>query len=318
MADSVSPPGAASEQKVYATPSNDHVSLGGPIRGGLFWPVPLVLFALALWGVEPETWEQRIPQLAGAGVLSVLWRQVVAGVRVGAEWEKAVILRLGTLQGIQAGGIFYVLPGIDYVRFIDTRTLVLNIPQQKAITRDNVPAVIDSALFFTVADPGLAITAVQDFRFAIAQYTQAALRDVVGASTLDELLSEREQVQRRIASTIGERVQSWGLRVDSVQLQDFELPEDLKRVMSRQAAAEREKRATITKSEGDRLAAENLAAAADIMATNPIALELRALQTLDGLGSSPSNTVVLFPMELAHTLQTLIPQGTLAPPDQGS
>ncbi|MEB3267306.1 MAG: SPFH domain-containing protein [Leptolyngbya sp.] len=296
---------ASPDSKVYAKPTSDHVSLGGTIRGTLFWLPVILCFTLALWGVSPGNWQRRSPQLALAAIASLLWHQGVQGVRVAAEWEQGVILRLGKLHRIKAGGLFYVLPGVEYVRFIDRRTLVVNIPQQKTITRDNVPAVIDSALFFTVRDPGLAITTVQDFRFAIAQYTQAALRDVVGASTLDELLSERERIQQRIATAIDERVQSWGLTVDSLQLQDFELPEDLKRVMARQAAAEREKRAAITKAEGDRLAAVNLAEAATLMATNPMAMELRALQTLDALGNSPNNTIVLFPMALGQVLATV-------------
>ncbi len=295
------------EQKVYAAPTSDHVSLGGPIRGVLFWLPTILVLALALRGVQPETVNQRVPHLTVAAIASLLWNRVVSGVRVAAEWEKSVVLRLGKVHRTQDGGLFYVIPGLEYVRFIDIRTLVLNIPEQKAITRDNVPAVIDSALFFTVWNPELAITAIQDFRFAISQYTQAALRDVVGVSTLDELLSEREQIQQRIATLIDERVQSWGLNVDSLQLQDFELPEDLKQVMSRQAAAEREKRATITKAEGDRLAAVNLAEAGNLLAANPIALKLRTLQTLDSLGSSPSNTVILFPLELSNILHKLDP-----------
>jgi len=157
----------------------------------------------------------------------------------------------------------------------------------------------------SVKNPGFAITKVQDYRFATSQYAQSALRDVVGSSSLDELLAEREKIQEQIASIVGEKVRDWGLRVDSIQLQDFDLPEDLKKVMSRQASAEREKRATITKAEGDRLAAINLAEAAKLMAQNPIALELRTLQTIDGLAGSPSNTVMLYPMQLGNALKFL-------------
>ncbi|MEN9272233.1 MAG: SPFH domain-containing protein, partial [Gloeomargarita sp. DG_1_5_bins_55] len=206
--------------------------------------------------------------------------------------------------------------------FVDTRVQVLNIPRQRAITKDNVPVVIDGALFLSVKNPGWAVTRVQDYRFATSQYAQSALRDVVGSSSLDELLSEREKIQEQIASIVGEKVRNWGLQVDSIQLQDFDLPEDLKRVMSRQASAEREKRATITKAEGDRMAAINLAEAAKLMQQNPIALELRTLQTIDGLAASPSNTVVLFPMELGHMFQSVVKTDAArskppAPPPQG-
>lgn len=295
------------DPKVYATPTAEHVSLGVTIRSVLFWIPTVLLFIAIAQGVQMDRLERKAPQLVAALLASTLWNGLVGGVRVAAEWERGVILRLGKFQAIRGPGLFYTIPGLEYVRFVDTRTLVVNIPQQKAITRDNVPAVIDSALFFMVRDPALAITSIQDFRFAISQYTQAALRDVVGASTLDELLSEREQVQQRIASIVEERVQAWGLNIDSIQLQDFELPEDLKRVMSRQAAAEREKRATITKAEGDRLAAQNLVDAANLMAENPIALELKTLQALDSLGNNVSNTVILFPLELARAMKAIAP-----------
>ncbi len=292
------------EQKVYATPTDAHVSLGGVIRGIFFW-IPTVMFLLAaVRGIELDKIDRKMPQLFAAAIASSLWNGVVSGIRVAAEWERGVILRLGKFQEIRGPGIFYAIPGLEYVRFVDTRTLVLNIPQQKAITRDNVPAVIDSALFFMVRDPQLAIVAIQDYRFAISQYTQAALRDVVGSSTLDELLSEREQIQQRIAALVEERVRGWGLSIDSIQLQDFELPQELKQVMSRQAAAEREKRATITKAEGDRLAAENLVEAARLMSSNPVAMELRTLQSIDTLGAGTANTVVLFPIELASIFQS--------------
>jgi regulator of protease activity HflC (stomatin/prohibitin superfamily) len=242
--------------------------------------------------------------------VSTLWAMVVGGVRVAAQWERGVVLRLGKFQEIRGPGIVYVLPILETMNFIDTRTLVLNIPRQKVITRDNVPAEIDSALFFQVQDPEKAVISIQDFRFAISQYAQATLRDVIGGLTLDELLSDREQIQTQIAVVVEQQVREWGLHIDSIRLQDIELPEDLKRMMSRQAAAEREKRATITKAEGDRLAAESLAQAANIMENNPITLELRTLQTLDGLGTSPSNTVVLFPMEMLSALEALKGQKT--------
>jgi regulator of protease activity HflC (stomatin/prohibitin superfamily) len=214
-------------------------------------------------------------------------------------------LTLGKFSEVRGSGVFYVLPFIESVRFVDTRVQVINIPRQRAITRDNVPVVVDSALFLIVENPGLAVTKVQNYQFATSQYVQSSLRDVVGSLTLDELLSERDKVQEQIAAIAGEKVRDWGLSIDSVQLQDFDLPEELKKVMSRQASAEREKRATITKAEGDRLAAQNLAEAAKLMEKDPIAMELRTLQTIDGLASSPSNTVVLFPMELGNVVKSV-------------
>ncbi|MFN3926299.1 MAG: slipin family protein [Pseudanabaenaceae cyanobacterium] len=294
--------------RVYATPDVEHISLGGPIRGLLYWIITVAVFVWALWGVNPQKIEEigdRAWSIGGAIAVSAIWGQVVGGVRVAAEWEKGVILTLGKFSEVRGSGVFYVVPIIERVRFVDTRVQVINIPRQRAITKDNVPVVIDGALFLSVLQPGLAVTKVQSYRFATSQYAQSALRDVVGSSSLDELLSEREKIQLEIAGIVGQKVREWGLKVESIQLQDFDLPEELKKVMSRQASAEREKRATITKAEGDRLAAENLAQAAKLMAENPIALELRTLQTLDGLASSPSNTVVLFPMELGTALKSI-------------
>jgi regulator of protease activity HflC (stomatin/prohibitin superfamily) len=294
-------------QKQYAKPAGEHISLGRGLRGVLTL-VPLAIFALLMyWAVVSRARDEKtvIVIVVIAAIVGVLWGIFVSGVRIAAQWERGVVLRLGNFQAVRGPGLLYIIPIIEYVRFLDTRTLVVNIPHQKVITRDNVPAEIDGALFFMVKDPEKAVVRIQDFRFAIAQYSQAALRDVVGGLTLDELLSERQQIQARIGEIVEERIKDWGLHVDSIRLQDIELPEDLKRIMSRQASAEREKRATITKAEGDKLAAVNLAAAAAIMKENTLAIQLRTLQTIDGLGASPSNTVVLFPVEFGSLMKLL-------------
>lgn len=281
-------------QKLYAMQSSDHVSLGRPMRITLFI-LPTLLVSYLTSASEAMAFI--------VAVFAIIWWIVISGVRVVAQWEQGVILRLGHFKGLAEPGVVYITPLIEYVRFIDLRTSVLNIPRQKAITRDNVPAEIDSVLFFKVDNPETVVVTIQDYRFAIAQFTQGVLRDVVGGLTLDELLSEREQIQSRIRESVDEKAREWGIEVESVRLQDIELPEDLKRMMSRQASAEREKRATITKSEGDKLAAVNLAQAAKIMEKMPLAMQLRTLQTLDSLGVSPSNTVILFPAEFGDFLQ---------------
>jgi regulator of protease activity HflC (stomatin/prohibitin superfamily) len=288
--------------KLYATSVEGHLSLGTALRGVLF-SIPTVLLFLILWLTSPPP--RRAIAFSGVFVVSGLWAVVVSGVRVAAQWEQGVVLRLGKFKDVRGPGVFYIVPVIEVVQFIDTRTLVINIPRQKVITRDNVPAEIDSALFFLVQDPEKAVTSIRDFQFAISQYAQAALRDVIGGLTLDELLAERERIQEQILEVVEEKIRAWGLHIDSVRLQDIELPEDLKRMMSRQASAEREKRATITKAEGDKMAAESLAQAAALMENYPAAMELRTLQTIDGLGASPSNTVILFPVEMVDVLKKL-------------
>lgn len=238
------------------------------------------------------------------GLPFALW--VSAIVRIAAQWERAVVLRFGKFNAAKGPGLLFVFPVADNVQMVDTRLLTLSIPKQQVITRDNVPCSIDGALFFQVRDPERAVITVQDYRQAILQYSQASLRDVAGGMTLDELLSEREKIQNEIAQHVESRATAWGIHVDSIRLLDIDMPEDLKKMMSRQASAEREKRATITKAEGDREAALNLAAAAKTMAESPGAMQLRTLQSLDGLGSSPSNTVVVaVPVEVLELAKQL-------------
>lgn len=292
--------------KAFAEPQRGHVSLGRALRGLLF-VAGVIPFGLALLGLVMPKTEAEITVVAVIGVVfAILWGILVSGVRVAAQWERGVVLRLGKFQGIKGPGLLYIIPFVDAVLFVDLRLLTVNIPSQQVITKDNVPAAVDGVLFFYVADPEKAIIGVQDFTFAIAQYAQATLRDVVGGLSLDELLAEREQIQQRIAEIVEEHIRGWGMHLDSIRLQDIEMPEDLKRIMSRQASAEREKRATITKAEGDKIAATNLSAAASIMAETPGAMKLRTLQTIDGLGASPSNTVILFPADLADTVKGLV------------
>jgi regulator of protease activity HflC (stomatin/prohibitin superfamily) len=293
---------ASMPQRRYAQPGDLHVSLGGPIRR-IVWVVLVVLLSLAVWRLYGLPTRDNITGavvfIAGLLIISIF----TPGIRVAAQWEKGVILRLGRFAGLRGPGVFYVFPGLESALFVDTRLLTLDIPGQKAITKDNVPVQIDGALFFQVRDPGRAVVEVQDYRFATTQYAQSALRDVVGGLSLDDLLAEREQIQSAIRDILEQRTQSLGIHVDSVRLLDVDVPEDLKRMMSRQASAEREKRATITKAEGDKLAALNLSDAAATMLESPGAMQLRTLQTIDGLGASPSNTVILMPVELVDLMR---------------
>ena len=195
-------------------------------------------------------------------------------------------------------------PVVDYIQFVDTRIQALNIPSQKVITRDNVPAEIDGVLFFLVMDVEKAIVKIQDFKFAISQYAQAVLRDVIGGLSLDDLLIERESIQQQIAKIVEVRIQEWGIHVDSIRLLDIALPEDLKKMMSRQASAEREKRATIINSEGELMASTNLAKAAKMLATAPGALHLRTLNSINDISSDASNTVVFaVPIEVLKAIE---------------
>lgn len=271
-------------------------------------PLPLLIFFLlavaGFFGIHPNL------DAASSIFLYVGWLLVSMALsstfRIAAQWEKALVFRLGKFSAVKGPGVFMAIPFFDSVRLVDTRILTLDIPRQEAITKDNVPVSLDGVIFLRVSEPADAVIRVQSYQQAIRQYAQTALRDVVGSVTLDEILADREALGHRIEKMVEVEIDGWGLEVAGIRIQDILLPEDLKRVMSRQAAAEREKRANITKSEGDREAAENLAAAAHTMASSPGALQLRTLQTLDSLGGSNTNTVVMaLPVEVMHALQSI-------------
>lgn len=238
---------------------------------------------------------------------------IASAVRVAAQWERGVVFRLGKYLTTKGPGLFFVVPVIDQVRMVDTRVLAVNVPKQQVITRDNVPVTIDGVLFFRVMNAADAIISVQDYRYVISNYAQTSLRDVIGQMSLDQLLTEREQIAKMIEKHVENDTKGWGLEVTGLRIQDIDMPEDLKKMMSRQASAEREKRANITKAEGDKEAAYNLAAAANTMAESPGAMQLRTLQTIDGLGPTASNTVVLaIPIEVMDALRNVAGSNSMA------
>ncbi|MCW5937280.1 MAG: SPFH domain-containing protein [Fimbriimonadaceae bacterium] len=271
-------------------------------------PLQPIIF-LGLTGAGIAASFEMFASSQGALVAGIIVSVLVGGLaasafRMAAQWEKALVFRLGRYKRLAGPGMFFIVPVIDSVRTVDTRIVTIDIPHRQAITKDNVPVRVDGVIFMRVDDPSAAVIRVQNYRRAVLEYAQTALRDIVGAMTLDEILADRELLGRRVEKMVETEINGWGLDVAAIRIQDIELPEDLKRVMARQASAEREKRATITKAEGDREAAENLAAAAERMAKSPGALQLRTLQSLDSLGASPSNTVVIaLPTELTTALQ---------------
>ncbi len=269
----------------------------------------VVLVVLLLAGAAVALALGQAHPLAGflAGAAWLVASVILAnGVRLARQWERGVVFRLGRYAGTRGPGLFLIVPVVDTVVLVDTRIRAMDIPAQQVITRDNVPVKINGVIFFRVERVEDAIIKVQDYRYAISQYAQTALRDVIGQMSLDQLLSERDQIGRMIRKVVVDDTQGWGLEVTGINIQDIDMPEDLKKMMSRQASAEREKRASITKAEGDRAAAENLAAAAGTMLQSPGAMQLRTLQTIDGLGPSASNTVVLaVPMELMDAVRAL-------------
>jgi regulator of protease activity HflC (stomatin/prohibitin superfamily) len=236
---------------------------------------------------------------------------LAASVKVVAAWEKMIVLRLGRFQSVADPGLRLLIPVVDTALFVEMRVQTAPIAQQQAITQDNVPVVVNGVIFFKVIDAEAAALRVQDYRSAIWRLAQATLRDVAGRLSLDELLSHQVRLESEIAKNIESQARTWGLQVDSIKLEDISVPEELKKMMSRQASSEREKRATIIKADGDRQAAAALAEAAQTMAASPGAMQLRTLQTIDGLGPSASNTVVLaLPLEVVDALRAYVRQSS--------
>jgi regulator of protease activity HflC (stomatin/prohibitin superfamily) len=268
--------------------TKENLHLAVPLRFVIFLVINATTVAWALQRATSLT--STITVMAAGLIVSIVLVRVV---HVAAQWERGIVLRLGRFQSVRGPGVILIFPVIDHLKKVDTRIQTAAIPQQSVITRDNVPMSINGVLFFKVVDVMKAIVSIQDFEFSILQYAQVTLRDVIGRLALDELLAELEQIQAQIEGLVGEVARGWGLEVAGLRLQDIDMPADLKKMMARQASAEREKRATITKAEGDKLAALNLAEAAATMLASPGAMQLRTLQTIDGLGPQPSNTVVL-------------------------
>jgi regulator of protease activity HflC (stomatin/prohibitin superfamily) len=240
-----------------------------------------------------------------AFVVSFLLAWIISSaIRIAVQWEKGLVFRLGKYRGLEGPGLFFVVPIVETVRMVDTRIQTLDIPKQQVITKDNVPVSINAVLYFKVVEPSEAIIKVQDYTYAVSNYAQATLRDVVGGMTLDELLAERQKIGEEIEKVVLAESKNWGLEITNIKIQDIDMPEDLKKMMSRQASAEREKRATITKAEGDKMAALNLSDAAKTMAASPGAMQLRTLQSIDGLGPTASNTVVIaVPVEIMEAVR---------------
>ena len=253
------------------------------------------LILMAIGGIISSSVAAVDPVLGGLSAVGSFFMSllIAMAIRVADQWERVVILRLGKFSSIKGPGLLLVLPIIDRAIFVDTRILTLDIPKQQVITKDNVPVSINGVVYFRVVKVDDAIIKVQNYAFAMSQYAQSTLRDVIGGMSLDQLLAEREKISKDIEQAVEKESANWGLEVSNIKMQDIDMPEELKKMMSRQASAEREKRATITKAEGDKEASINLAAAAQTMATSPGAMQLRTLQTIDGLGPTASNTVVL-------------------------
>jgi regulator of protease activity HflC (stomatin/prohibitin superfamily) len=216
-----------------------------------------------------------------------------AAIKVAREYERGIVFRLGRLLPNPKGpGLFILIPVVDRMVKVDLRTITLTIPPQEVITKDNVPVRVNAVAYFRIVDPKSAIVQIENFMVATSQIAQTTLRSVLGQHVLDELLSEREKINGILQGIIDESTAPWGIKVSIVEVKDVEIPSTMQRAMARQAEAERERRAKIINSEGEFQAAERLKDAAAVIAEQPVALQLRYLQTLLELGGTQSTTIV--------------------------
>ena len=230
-----------------------------------------------------------IPFLIGAAVLAV----VVSGIRVAQEYERGVVFRLGRYEATRGPGLYWNMPVFERQRKIDLRTRTVNVEQQETITSDSVTIRVNAVLWFRVTDPQRAVIAVADYRSAVYQVALTSLRNVIGQHDLDEVLRSRDRINAQLALLVDKATEPWGVKVEAVEMKDVEIPEAMQRAMAREAEAMREKRARIIKAEAEHEASVRLGQAAREIAANPIALELRRLQTVSEVGAENNSTTVL-------------------------
>lgn len=220
------------------------------------------------------------------------------------QYERGVLFSLGKYKGTLEPGIHIIIPLVQGIRKVDIRTKTVDLQDQEAITKDNVSTRISAVLYYKISDAAKSILEVEDFAWASSQLAETTMRTIVGEFDLDELLAHRDKVASKIEQIVEKTTAEWGVEVQAVELKDVILPENMKRTIAKQAEAEREKRATIINSEGELIAAKNLAKAAGTMANNPGALHLRTLNSINDISSDQSNTVVFaVPLEVLRALE---------------
>ncbi|MFI5366008.1 MAG: slipin family protein [Candidatus Binatia bacterium] len=239
----------------------------------------------------------------GATVVVVLVILLASGLKIVREYERAVVFRLGRLTPARGPGIIYVIPFIEQLSRLDLRTITLDVPSQDVITCDNVSIKVNAVLYFRVVDANRAVVEVQNYLYATSQLAQTTLRSVCGQANLDELLAERDKFNARLQEILDQHTEPWGIKVVLVEVKHIDLPADMQRSIARQAEAERLRRAKVINAEGEYQAAVRLSEAAEIMETQPMAIQLRLLQALGQVGTEKNHTVILpVPTDLVRTL----------------
>ena len=241
-----------------------------------------------------------------AGVAAAGAVYVAAAARVVKQYERGVVLRLGRLAGeVRAPGFTLIVPIVDRLHKVNMQIVTMPVPAQEGITRDNVTVRVDAVVYFKVVEPASALIKVEDYKYAVSQMAQTSLRSIIGKSDLDDLLSNRERLNQGLELMLDSPAVDWGVHIDRVDIKDVALPEAMKRSMSRQAEAERERRSRVITAEGELQASEKLAQAAEVMTAHPAALQLRLLQTVVEVAAEKNSTLVLpFPVELLRFLDS--------------
>jgi len=232
---------------------------------------------------------------------------IASGIKVVNQYERGVVLTLGKFTGIREPGLRLIVPVFQRMIKVDVRTNTIDIPKQEVITKDNVTVNVDAVVYFRVKDAEKAVLEVTNYIYASSQFAQAALRDVTGNVELDSLLGKRDEVSVQIKEIVDTQSEKWGIDVESVKIQNIELPQDMKRAMAKQAEAERERRAVIITAEGEKAAAQAVADAAGILSKTVGGINIRTLQTLEKIAVEPSQkTVILVPSELTNAVSSLL------------
>ncbi len=244
--------------------------------------------------------------LIGLGLaLLLVLAIVVMAIKIVPEYERAIIFRLGRIQEPKGPGLFVIAPLLDQMRRIDLRTHTYDVPPQDLITRDNVTVQVNAVTYYNVVDPTRAVIAIEDFRVGTQQVAQTTLRSILGQTSLDDLLTKRDEINQRLQQIIDEVTNPWGVKVTIVEVKDVLLPESMRRAMARQAEAERDRRAKVIHAIGEKEAAANLSEAAEVLERHPAAMQLRNLSSMLELGAEQNSTIVFpLPMELLRLFDT--------------
>jgi len=254
--------------------------------------------------------------LVAIGLVAALF---VFGIRIITEYERGVIFRLGRFVAVKTAGFKWIIPGVDRMVRISLREIVMDVPSQEVITRDNVSVKVNAVLYFRVLHPEKAVIQVENYLYGTSQLAQTTLRSVCGQHQLDELLAERDDVNQKLQEIIDLQTEPWGVKVRAVEVKQIDLPPDMQRAMAKQAEAEREKRAKVIHAEGEFQAAQQLANASRVLATEPAALQLRYLQTLAEIATE-NNSTTIFPVPidiLRPFYENLVANAPGAPKDSG-